>query len=136
MARDDDSFVTLRGDTYYENFTVNGIRFRGSLKTHSWETARIIAAKKYSDALLGKLVEKKKEMTLDVALGTFFIEVGQSRKTSADVELTSIVLRNGLGKETLLSELTMKVLANYAARRRMGEITHIEGGRRKGVKLG
>jgi len=55
------SLVKLRGKTYYENFTVNGVRHRGSLHTDSLETAEIIATKRKSDALLAHLIGKQPE---------------------------------------------------------------------------
>jgi integrase len=104
---------------WYENFTVNGHRFRASLETHDREQAEIIAAKKRSDALLGKLIGKKPELTLSQALGRYLVEHGQHLASAGDIARMSAVLIAELGKHKLLSEITASDLSTYAARRRL-----------------
>lgn len=115
------TLVTRRpGSPYwYENFTVNGRRFRGSLATDDREQAEIIAAKKRADALLGKLTEKKPELTLSQALGRYLLEHGQYLASADDILRMGGMLIAGLGKHTLLNELTPADLSTYAARRRV-----------------
>src|SRR5262249_58443994 len=103
---------------WYENFTVNGRRFRGSLETDDREQAEIIAAKKRADALLGKLTGKKPELTLSQALGRYLLERGQYLASADDIRRMGGVLIGLLGKHTLLHELTPGDLSTYAARRR------------------
>src|SRR5215472_16208675 len=103
---------------WYENFTVNGRRFRGSLATDDRQQAEIIAAKKRADALLGKLTGKKPELSLSQALGRYLLEHGQYLASGGDIRRMGTVLLAGLGKHTLLSELTPADLSTYAARRR------------------
>jgi integrase len=114
------SLVTRRpgSPNWYENFTVNGRRFRGSLETDDREQAEIIAAKKRADALLGKLTGKKPELTLSQALGRYLLEHGQHLPSADDIKRMGRVLIAGLGAHTLLSELEPADLATYAARRR------------------
>jgi integrase len=114
------SLVTKRegSPNYYENFTVKGHRFRRSLETNDRETAEILAAKIRSDALLGKLTGKKPEHTLTQALARYWLEHGQHLRSASDVKRLGRVLQDGLGKNALLSEITVSDLTTYAARRR------------------
>jgi integrase len=114
------SLVTRRpgSPNWYENFTVNGHRFRGSLETDDREQAEIIAAKRRSDALLGKLTGKKPELTLSQALGRYLIEHGQHLRSAGDIRRMGRVLIAELSKHKLLHEITPADLSTYAARRR------------------
>lgn len=114
------NLVTRRpgSPNWYENFTVNGHRFRGSLETDDQEHAEIIAAKTRADALLGKLTGKKPELTLTQALGRYLMEHGQHLASAGDIGRMGAVLIAALGKHKLLHEITPADLATYAARRR------------------
>jgi hypothetical protein len=114
------SLVTRRSGSpnWYENFTVNGHRFRGSLETDDRDQAEIIAAKKRADALLGKLTGKKPEHTLSQALGRYLLEHGQHLASAGDIRRMGKVLISDLGKHKLLHEIIPADLATYAARRR------------------
>lgn len=114
------SLVTWRkgSPNWYENFTVNGHRFRGSLETDDRDQAEIIAAKHRSDALLGKLTGKKPELTLSQALGRYLLEHGQHLASAPDIMRMGRMLIADLGKHGLLSEIAASDLATYAARRR------------------
>jgi len=138
MQKRRSSLVRLRGDTYYENFTVDGIRYRGSLKTDSEETAEIIASKRKSDIQLAKLVGKppeKAEMTLDTALGAYWLEHAHLLPSAPQIKIASEALRVGLGKMTLLSEITPRMLTSYVAARRAGKFFHPATRRRRGPML-
>jgi integrase len=114
------SLVTRRSGSpnWYENFTVNDHRFRGSLETDDRDQAEIIAAKKRADALLGKLTGKKPEHTLSQALGRYLLEHGQHLASAGDIRRMGKVLISDLGKHKLLHEIIPADLATYAARRR------------------
>jgi integrase len=118
------SLVTQRRDgsaTWYENFTVRGHRFRAGLETDDRQTAEILAAKIYSDALLGKLTPQKPELTLTQALARYWLQHGQHLRSKDDIRRIGLVLQDpkqGLGKDLLLSALTAADLSSYAARRR------------------
>lgn len=103
---------------WYENFTVRGRRFRGSLATDDKDTAEIIAARNRADALLGKLIDRKPEITLSQALGRYWIEHGQHLRSADDVTRIGRRLIAGLGKDTPLSEISSGEVAAYVARRR------------------
>lgn len=124
MARNNGkSLVKLRGNTYYENFTVNGQRFRGSLHTGDKDTAEIIAAKTRSDALLGHLTGKKLEMTLTVALRKDWLENGQHLPKPQNTRGCARALQHdkaGLNKSTLLSKISRANIIEYRARRLIG----------------
>jgi integrase len=123
MARNGKSLVKLRGNTYYENFTVNGQRFRGSLQTGDKDTAEIVAAKTKSDALLGKLTGKKPEMTLTEAFARDWIERAHRLPSARTIKFYVLPLQDdktGLGRKTLLSDLTPASLTAYRTRRLVG----------------
>jgi integrase len=112
--------VKSRGKIYYQNFTVNGDRFRGSLKTDDRDTAEILAAEIRKNALLGKLIDKKPERTLDEALGKYWLEIGQRLESKGDLQYRARVLKAGLGAATLLSAITPANLRTYASLRLTG----------------
>jgi hypothetical protein len=125
------SLVTQRrkgSSTWYANFRVNGHRFRGSLETDDRETAEILAAKIRSDALLGKLTDRKSELTLTQALARYWLEHGQFLASRSDIERIGKSLQaepkkgepkdGWLGKHVPLSEISAADLTSYAARRR------------------
>jgi integrase len=125
MRRKSTSLVRQIKDSpyFFENFTVNGRRFRGSLGTAERPTAEKLAAKHKAeaerDAILG-IETAKRGMTLFTALGRYFNEHGQYLPTSDDMMRMSRVLIEGLGKDTPIVNLSAKMLTAYAARRRNG----------------
>jgi integrase len=104
---------------FYENFSVKGHRFRGSLGTDDRATAEIIAAKTRSDALLGKITEKKPEITVTQAFGRSWLEHYQHLRSAPDIARIGLSLQTGIGKDVLLSTLRTADLATYAACRRV-----------------
>jgi integrase len=102
----------------YANFTVGGRRFRHSLGTDDEAEAEIIVAKLRSDALLGKLTDKKPQLSLTHALGRYLEEHAQHLASVDDIMRMGRVLCDSLGRQTLLTEITAGTLATYAARRR------------------
>lgn len=98
---------------------MHGRRFRHSLGTADAAEAEIIATKLRSDALLGKLTDKKPEMPLTIALGRYLEEHGQHLASVDDIIRVGRTLLNSLGRQTLLSEISPSALAVYAARRRV-----------------
>ena len=96
------SLVTLRDGFYHTNFRINGRRIRQSLGTSDKAQAEIIAAKIYSDALLGKLTGKLPELTLSLALSRYYSEHGQYLRAASDMLRWGEELQVGLGKKTLL----------------------------------
>jgi integrase len=143
------SLVTQRrdgSDTYYENFTVKRVRFRGSIETNDQATAEIIAAKTRSDALLGELTGKKPQLMLTQALARYWLEHGQYLASRDDIERLGKTLQSekiGLGKNVLLSAISVDVLTSYAARRRATlsnrsvniELEHLRAVMRRAGKL-
>ncbi len=107
------------GSPYWQyDFTVNGRRCRGSTETESRETAKIVEAKLRSDALLGHHTKKKPEGSLDLVCGRYWSEHAHSLPSAYTLEYQIDRLRKGLGRQTLLSELTDNAVAIYVARRR------------------
>ena len=111
MRRRRTNLVTQRegSPNWYCNFTVKGRRFRDSLGTDDKDAAEILAAKIRSDALLGKLTNKKPEITLTEALARIWLEHWQHLSVADLTKRRGLALQDdktGLGKQTLLSEIT------------------------------
>lgn len=142
MARNGDSIVRLRGDTYYENFTYDGVRYRATLHLSDKDLAVAMATAKLNDLQRAKYLgtnpeedERPKEMTLDCAFGKYWLDHAHELSSAASIEVKLIVLRIGFGGSTLLSAITPEMLSAYATQRRLGQITHHEDSRRKGIRL-
>jgi integrase len=118
------SLVTWRadGNGYYENFSVRGRRFRGSLGTDQQEEAETRAASRYAAALAGEDqtagIGVATPETLDQVLGVYWLEHGQFLPSAADITRISRTLKAGLGADRRVAELTLAELRRYAARRR------------------
>jgi integrase len=111
------------GNGYYENFSVHGRRFRGSLGTDQREEAETRAASRYAAALAGEAQTAAAAIvgapqTLDHVLGIYWLEHGQFLPSAADITRISRVLKAELGADRRVAELTVAELRRYAARRR------------------
>jgi integrase len=112
------------GNGYYENFSVRGRRFRGSLGTDQREEAETRAASRYAAALAGEAqtagaaVVAPRDQTLDHVLGVYWLEHGQFLPSAADITRISRTLKAGLGADRRVAELTIAELRRYAAQRR------------------
>ena len=146
MAHKRGSLVTRRPGSprWYENFTVRGRRFRGSLGTDDREQAEILAAHRRREALLGHLVAAPPPtLTLSQALGRYLMEHGQYLASAADIRRMGGALIAGLGRDRTLAEITPGDLAAYVARRRAGlsnrsvnaEIEHLRAVMRRAASL-
>lgn len=108
-----------KGSPYWHyDFVVHGRRHHGSTKTASKPAARRFVDQLRAQILAGTLTARRPEMTLDHALGRWYQEVGQHLKEASNILPRAARLVAHLGKDTLLSEITMADLAGYAARRR------------------
>lgn len=118
------SLVTRRpgSPNWYENFTVNGHRFRDSLGTDDEGTAEILAAKIRTDALLSGVTGRKTEVTLTQALGRYWIERGQFALTADEIKRHGRTLMAGLGADVKLSALSFGALSSYVASRRVRKV--------------
>jgi integrase len=136
------SLIRLRGDTYYENFTYDGVRYRGSLHTSDEALAKAMATARLDKLQRAKYLginpeddKRPTEMTLDGAFGKYWLDYAQDLPSANKIEVFFVVLRVGLGGDTLLSAITPTMLNDYATQRRLGQITHREDSWRKGVRL-
>jgi len=106
---------------WHYDFTVNGHRFRGSCQTDERALATLFEAKLRHDILKGALTGERPTITLDQALGRYWLEVGCHARSSRTVKLLSNGLRARLGTYRL-TELTDDRLADFVSRRR-GRVT-------------
>jgi integrase len=70
---------------YHYDFTVGGMRFRGSCETDDFETAKTIAASLRREAALNQHLKRKPRLTLDAACAKYWKEHGQHLATSWSV---------------------------------------------------
>lgn len=111
---------------WYENFTVNGRRFRRSLGTDQQSEAEQRAAKSYAAALAGAPADAPAaaravlpaQQTLSHVLGRYWLEHGQFLGTADDIARYGRQLSAGLGRDRQVAALTAEEIARYAARRR------------------
>jgi integrase len=107
---------------WYENFTVSGHRFRDRLSDDEEEANRQ-AAERYAEAELGNLPEAKPVQqtttNLTAAFARYWLEHAQHLPTADDIKRYGRMLEKGLGKETLLRELSEALLVAYVGQRRM-----------------
>ncbi len=118
------SVYSRKGSPFFQyEFEIQGARFRGSTK----ETTRR-AAERAEARIRAQVEERLKsgaspkeevvEMTLGSAVTRFWLEKAQHESDSQSVWYQMENLVAGLGKNTLLSEISMSDLAKYQARRR------------------
>jgi len=108
-----------KGSPYrWYDFTVGSRRFRGSTGTATPETAELIAAKIRSDALLGHAVGRKPRMTLDAALGRYWLEHAAALPSAQAIDHHSRHLIAGLGAAVSLDAIDNAAVNAYVAKRR------------------
>ena len=100
------------------DFSIGGRRFRGSTGTAAPETAELIAAKVRSDALLGHAIGRKPRLTLDAALGRYWLEHASRLSSAPTIDHHSRHLIQGLGAGTGLEEIDSARINAYVVRRR------------------
>jgi integrase len=117
-SRDGRDGIKLRGGIYYENFSVNGRQFRGSLKTGDRDIAKTLVAAKRAAALLGVATGKKPEITVAAAVIRHWNEYAQHWRTAYQAQIHNRTLVDELGANTLLSDLDFNRLSAFVAGRR------------------
>lgn len=103
---------------WYYDFTVRRRRFRGSTETNDKGLAEIIEAKLRHDVLLGTIVDKKPEATLDQAFGRYWLEHAHKLASAETIAYQTKDILAGIGKPTQLSAMNDRLVSNYAAKRR------------------
>jgi integrase len=118
MPRKRESLIRWRDDkqAFYEDFTVDGHRFRGSLGTDDGKEANRRAAQRYQAAIAGS--RGVADLTIEAALQRYAEEHGQYTKSAADIRRIQLTLVEHLGRGTMLAALKPADLVRYAARRR------------------
>lgn len=102
---------------WHFDFQLKGVRFHGSTGTANKSAAvQIMARERTEAAVTGG--RKRKPMTLTAATGRYWSEIAEFQPSHATTDYQLINLNNGLGKDTLLSDITDNEIAEYVARRR------------------
>lgn len=101
---------------WWYDITVKGNRLRGSTETPSRADAEKIAAKIRSDALLGLLVDKKKEITIDDAFGRYWLTHAHELPSAEVTDWHLETIKAAMKPTTTLSRITDNNLAEAVAK--------------------
>ena len=105
-----------RGSPYYQyDFTVGGVRYRGSTQTDRRNEAEAIHAKRRSEAVLGNHYDLPTSLTLSQAFARYELEHGQFLKSYATVREHIDHLLNHFEHATLLEQIGQAELESYIA---------------------
>lgn len=105
------------GTPYWQyDFTVNGVRFRGS----TGETGKREAAKVADDhkQAARKAGQRRKEWTVDAMCTAYWDDHAQHKPSSTTILGQLAALRRHLGKDRKLSSITSATMLDYRAKRR------------------
>jgi integrase len=114
---------------WHLDFTVNGLRFRDSLRTPNEKVARAMATQIHADALLGRFTNAKPEITLNDASVRYWNECIEGLPSAQGTRVRALALIAFFGKDKLLSDITEAELIQYAASRRHGQMRHPRSGK-------
>lgn len=103
---------------WHYDFQVKGVRFHGSTGTADKAAAKLVEATERTKAAEGRTPAKRKMPTLNEAFDRYYQEHAQHTKTADDADYMLANLLDGLGADTLLSEVGNADLTTYIARRR------------------
>jgi integrase len=101
---------------YWYDFTVGGMRFRGSCETNDIATAKAVEAQLRTDAVLNKHLRRKPRITLDAAFAKYWQEHGQYTRTG--LSSTQLILRELLSffrKDIYLDEIDDRLVNELVA---------------------
>lgn len=122
MAKRTNDIIRQRPDSpfWYENFTVDGHRFRGSTEETDEAKARVKAAKALADAEAGIVTKapEKSGFTLDQACGVYLDESAAHRASAHNIEKALERALKHIGAQTPLLELNTGKVASWVASRR------------------
>lgn len=107
-----------RSPYWHYDFQVKGVRFHGSTGTADKAAAKLVEATERTKAAEGRTLTKRRMLTLNEAFDRYFQEHARHTKTADDADYMLANLLNGLGADTLLSEVGNDVLTTHIARRR------------------
>lgn len=113
------SVYRRKGSPYWQyDFTVAGLRFRGSTETADKEQAKGIAAKHRASALNQQHFPTKESMTIGQAFGRYFEEVAEFQPSADDTFRQLDRMEKDFGSGALLSRVQDSQIAERIARRR------------------
>lgn len=113
------SVYRRQGSPYWQyDFTVRGLRFRGSTEAADKEQAKGIAAKLRADALNQRYFPTKEAMTIGQAFGRYFTEVAERQPSADDTFRQLDRMEKDFGSGALLSRVQDSQIAERIARRR------------------
>lgn len=107
-----------RSPYYLYDFSVDGVRFRGSTQTDDLETAKSIEAKLRADVVVGKHFKRLPEITLNEACARYWMEHAVFLKSQETVKFHCRHLLRFFGAKLMLHALSSNLLAQYVASRR------------------
>jgi integrase len=113
------SIYRRHGSAYFQyDFTVAGVRFRGSTETADREQAKAIYAKLRSDAVLGKHFHKRQPISISAATERYYQEVAKHQPSADDTDRGLARLVDHFKAATLLSSITSNEITDFISKRR------------------
>jgi integrase len=105
-------------EAWWVSWTIDGDRFRGSLRTNDEDAARLIAADKYRRALISPITGERETITLDGALGRYMMEHARFQSSAQTTRHQGKALLRILKKPTLLATIDDATVSRFKAQRR------------------
>lgn len=107
-----------RSPYWHYDFTVGGLRFRGSTQATEREQAKAIYARLRSEAVLGQHFPKLQPITISAAFARYYTEVAEHLPSASDTFRQLDTMEKFFGAQSLLSAVGDAKIAERIARRR------------------
>lgn len=104
--------------SWWVAWTQDGHRVRRSLRTDDEDTAKILAADKYRQALISPITGEKETVSLDAAMGRYVMEVARFQSSALTTKYQGKPLLRILKRGTTLLAIDDAAVAGYKAARR------------------
>lgn len=112
---------------WHYDFQIKGSRFHGSTETANFEEAKAVQANARVKAIADLKSPHQRDMSLNEAFGKFWEEHAKHKKSSEDIWRMLEVLKDGIGKDKMLSRISNRDIADFIGRRR-GEMKKVKDG--------
>ena len=103
---------------WHFDFVIEGHRFYGSTGCEDRRLAKKIEDMERVRAVHGRYFPTKETMILDIACDRYWIDVARDQPSARTTSYQLANLVSGLGRDTVLSDLTTRNIADYVSRRR------------------
>lgn len=111
-------YKTTKSRFWQYDFQYKGVRYHGSTKVETQRKAEAVERRLMTKVAMGEHIDARDEMTLDVAAGRWWSEVGQHKKSSHILEYRMGIVLRLIGPETPLIEIDTNKVSVAIERRR------------------